>query len=117
MDTDNQVRPQAAPKEYTPEARAEWIRRYRDSGMGLKRFAAENGLKPRQLHYWVYGRRVRPARKMPAHEPVFQEIRLPEALRGVGWSAEIGWRDGTTVRFRADTDPRWVRSLLDALRP
>jgi transposase-like protein len=38
---------------FTPEVRAEWVRRYRASGLGLKRFAAENGLEPLQLHYWV----------------------------------------------------------------
>ncbi|MCP5518017.1 MAG: hypothetical protein H7A45_12265 [Verrucomicrobiales bacterium] len=34
--------------------RARWVARYRASGMGLKRFAAEHRLPPGQLHYWVY---------------------------------------------------------------
>lgn len=42
---------------FTPEQHAEWVRRYRASGQGLKRFAAENGIQPLRLHYWVYPKR------------------------------------------------------------
>ena len=52
---------------------------YRASGLGLKRFAAEHGLKVGQLHYWVYdGRKPRVAE---AAAPLFREARESVAVR------------------------------------
>jgi hypothetical protein len=102
-----------------PAERARWVGRYRESGLSLKRFAEEHGLRYPQLHYWIYGdrRRRRTARmEIPkAGPPVFREYLLsrPPAWE---WGVEIALPDGTSLRVSRGADPAWVRALLDPLR-
>lgn len=104
---------------YPPAERARWVGRYRESGLGLKRFAEEHGLRSSQLHYWVYGER--PGRRIPRAEiadagpPVFREYLLPRPPAGE-WGAEIALSDGTSLRVRSGADPLWAGALLDELR-
>ena len=95
--------------------RTRWVRRYRTSGLGLKRFAEQHGLKATQLHYWVYGAKQPRACEAPA--PLFREVRLPTPVtRPASWSAEIGLPDGTSVRLVGATDVAWTLALVEALR-
>lgn len=95
--------------------RARWVARYRASGLGLKRFAAEHGLQPGQLRYWVYAPGLVPAAEGGA--PVFQEVRWAESLsQARGWAAEIVLSSGATVRLREGVAPEWVGALIPALR-
>lgn len=95
--------------------RARWVAEYRASGLGLKQFARENGLKASQLHYWVYGAgRTRVAQ---AAKPIFREVEIPAALAmAPAWSAEIALPDGLRVRLGAGTDVAWVSTLVESLR-
>ena len=94
--------------------RARWVERYRASGLGLKRFAAEHGLKPGQLHYWVYAPGPMPAAEGEA--PVFQEVRWTGSLtHPSGWAAEIVLSSGATVRLREGVALEWAGALLQAL--
>lgn len=95
--------------------RARWVAEYRASGLGLKQFAQENGLKASQLHYWVYGAgRTCVAQ---ATKPVFREVMIPAALpMAPAWSAEIALPDGLRVRLSPGTDVAWVSSLVESLR-
>lgn len=95
--------------------RARWIRKYQASGMGLRQFAQRHGLRPGQLHYWVYHPPKPPAAKAPV--PTFQEVRLPAAGWTAGaWSTEIGLPNGTMVRLARETDVAWTIALIDGLR-
>ena len=94
--------------------RARWVARYRASGLGLKRFAAEHGLQPGQLHYWVYAPGPVPAAEGGA--PVFQEVRWTGSLTHPGgWAAEIVLSSGATVRLREGAAPGWASALIQAL--
>lgn len=95
--------------------RARWIQRYRASGLSLKRFAQQHGLKAGQLHYWVY---LCPQSAVASKAmPTFQEVHLPApALSGGSWSTEIGLPNGTTVRLARQTDLAWAKALVDCLR-
>ena len=93
----------------------EWVERYRASGLSLKLFATEHGLKAGRLHYWVYGRRGR--RTRTASSPVFHEVSVPtEWLQRPGWVAEIGLDSGMVLRLDGRADVGWVRSLVKSLR-
>jgi transposase-like protein len=95
--------------------RVRWVAEYRASGLGLKQFAHENGLKASQLHYWVYGA----GRKRVAQDakPVFREVLIPSALSmAPAWSAEIALPDGTRVLLSPGTDVAWVSTLVESLR-
>jgi hypothetical protein len=90
------------------------VARYRASGVGLKRFAAEHGLPSGQLHYWVYAPPAGPATGTDA--PVFQEVRLTGSMApSSGWAAEIALSSGATVRLREGAAPEWAVSLVQAL--
>lgn len=99
--------------------RARWVGRYRQSGLGLKRFAEEHGMRYTQLHYWIYGDRRRgrtPRVEVPeAGPPVFREYLLSRPPAGE-WGVEIALTDGTSLRVRSGADPLWVGALLDQLR-
>ncbi len=83
--------------------------------MGLEKFAQRHGLKPGQLHYWVYQTPRRLTSRATA--PTFQEVRLAIPSSSAGsWSAEIGLPDGTTVRLARETDAAWAMALIDSLR-
>jgi hypothetical protein len=103
------------------DERMRWVKRYQESGVGLKRFAEEHGLRPAQLHYWVYGRprSTSAAAQISAQppEPMFQEVIVARPLAGTGdWSAEIGLPNGSYLRLRGGTDPAWVGALLEQVR-
>ena len=94
--------------------RARWVERYRASGLGLQRFAAEHGLKPGQLHYWVYA----PGPESPAETvaPVFRELQVSGSMAAAsGWVAEVVLSSGATVRLREGAAPEWAGALVQAL--
>ena len=97
--------------------RARWVREYRASGKGLKRFADEHGLSAGQLHYWVYGGCVAKVTRSVA--PVFQEVVLPAAMsaKQADWEAEIALTDGTRIRLSRGVDVAWAANLVKSLRP
>ena len=95
-------------------ARARWVAKYRASGVGLKRFARENGLEAGQLHYWVYG--AGQARDAAA-KPLFREVRVGAPVPMTpAWSAEIVLAEGTRVRLSCGADVAWVSALVESLR-
>ena len=95
--------------------RRQWIDKYRSSGLGLKQFAHRHGLRPGQLHYWVY-QSAKPSGS-PDALPSFQEVRLPApAIASGSWSLEVGLSNGTTVRLAPETDLSRAIALIDALR-
>jgi hypothetical protein len=102
---------------YTPDEMADWVSRYRASGLGLQRFAQEHGIAVTRLHYWVYQRsRPRPT-SLEAARPVFQELKLAEGLPLLpNWAAEISLPEGLAVRFTAAAPPVWVGSVVQSLR-
>lgn len=101
----------------TPEEIAQWIARYRASGLGLQRFAKEHGLASTRLHYWVYQKSRRTHSARPDSVPtVFQELKLTKGLSALqSWAAEISLPEGMAVRFSAAASPVWIGSVVQAL--
>jgi len=129
------------------EERAEWVSRFRSSGLTQPQFAQAHGLKLGTLQRWLYGRGLIPAvkRKSPrvgvevggtgptgrtagvlqrnrrlAPKAGFQEVAmLPRWSDDASaeWAAEVTWPSGITVRFGARTEAAWIEALLGAVRP
>jgi hypothetical protein len=106
-----------------PVEQQEWVRRYRQGHLGLRRFAEVHGLRYSQLHYWIYGGRDSNPSEAPGlppdSQPVFREvqwIRPSPSQPESGWDAEIAWPDGTRLCVRRDIDPAWIASLAQAIR-
>lgn len=96
------------------EERARWVKGYRESGVGLKDFAAEHGLKAGQLHYWVYAPGRVPVRGAVA--PVFWEVRLEGNVAAwARWAAEVALPGGLVVRLSEGTELGWAGALVGAL--
>jgi hypothetical protein len=95
--------------------RARWVGQYRASGLGLKQFAQRHGLRPGQLHYWVYGLAKPQGAEGPA--PIFREVRLPAApVTPTAWSAEVALPNGTRVCLSGGTEVGWAVALVEGLR-
>lgn len=102
----------------SPGEREQWVRRYRESGQGLKHFSKEHGLRYTQLHYWIYGSRQSRHRGRASKEeanPAFQEFILAPSSKN-DWAAEIALSHGMSLRVSGSADPAWVGALLDQVR-
>jgi hypothetical protein len=106
-----------AHRAYTFTEIANWVRRYRASGIGLAAFAKAHGLSPNRLHYWIYQKAPAPHRRSNQRPPVFQELKLAPGLPLSSWGAEISLPAGLVVRFSATATPAWMNAVIQALRP
>jgi hypothetical protein len=95
--------------------RAEWITRYRSSGLRPAQFAEQHGLKLGTLRNWI---------QKEAHESSlgsettgFQELLLPSVAATGPWAAEVQLPDGVVVRLGVAATPSWIASLLKTVRP
>jgi len=101
---------------YTAEEIGDWISRYRAGGLGLRDFAAQHGLAPNRLHYWVYDKRYAKLAKPPVPVPLFQEVKLAGSWALASWAAEVRVSSGVAVRFSAAATPEWIGSVVAALQ-
>ena len=95
--------------------RAEWIARYRSSGLRAPQFAEQHGLKLGTLRNWI---------QKEAHESSlgrettgFQELLLPSVAAIGPWAAEVQLPDGVVVRLGVVATPSWIAALLKTVRP
>lgn len=96
---------------------------YRESGLSLEKFARERGIRPSQLHYWVYQKnqkaKPRSLTKDWAGSPrtVFQEVKLEAATVLLpSWAAEVSLGQGLNVRFSETAGPDWIGAVIQSLQ-
>jgi hypothetical protein len=104
-----------AHRTYTRQEIADWITRYRASGLGLEAFASKHGLPRSRLHYWIYGQRRTHLGQPNAAPAVFQELKLATGLAVSPWAVEIRLPAGPVVRFSAAASPAWMSAVVQAL--
>ena len=99
------------------------IAAYRESGLGLRRFAQDNRIPPGRLHYWIYQKRrdskLRSAAQDPkaVGEPVFREVTLGAGTSLLeSWAAEVRFAGGVSVRFSGTATPGWIGAVIQALQ-
>lgn len=104
-------------QDYHPHQIAALIARFRQSGIGLERFARNQGIPPGRLHYWVY-QKPSPARRSKSSAPIgFQEVKLASCLpASAHWAAEISLPEGLGMRVSSVAVPVWIGELVQALR-
>src|SRR4051812_24994437 len=105
-----------APKIRTPGTaqKAEWVRKYLQSGLGLREFSRQHGLGYMSLHRWVSKQRetTESERKPPRGAMDFAELKLPLDSERSNWAAELTLPNGTRLRLSKDTPPTLVEQLL-----
>jgi len=96
---------------------------YRQSGLTLKKFAREHGIRPGRLHYWVYQKNQEPNPGWLAQEPgvgptaVFQEVKFETGSALLeSWAAEVSLARGMNVRFSSTARPDWIGAVVQALQ-
>ena len=97
---------------FTPEERAQWISRFRSSGLTQAQFAQQHDLKLTTLQRWIYGRGPKQKRRTAA----FREVAVSPVWSGGVWAAEVTWPSGVTVRLGARAEAPWIEALLEAVR-
>ena len=117
MKTDNDYHPVQGSREIQA-----LIAAYRESGMGLERFAREHQIPPGRLHYWVYQKYraegVKPSRKGSRVDPLpmFQEVKLNTGSPLLAsWAAEVRLEGKRSIRFSAAADPGWIGAVIQAV--
>src|SRR5665811_417122 len=81
----------------TPKQRAQWVRRYRRSGLTQRIFAAQHGIGWSTLVRWL--RDPATAAVDPPAPPCLHEVPLSSLLGTSPWAAEITFAEGTTLRL------------------
>ena len=109
------LRPSGSPS-FSVAQRADWLARFRSSGLTLGQFAARHDLKPGRLRYWIYGK-SRSSRPVQARDSgKFVEMKMGDFLGPERWEVEIGLPGGVAVRFRAGAALDWLEAVVAAVR-
>ena len=106
--------------EFSPAEISKVLARYRQSGLGVVRFAQEQGIPRGRLHYWIYqkGRpKLRNSSRPAVSKPAFQELKIATMLPALeSWAAEVNLPGGLAVRFSQSAAVEWIGSVVQALR-
>jgi len=97
---------------FSLDERAQWVSRYRSSGLTQAQFAQQNGLKLATLRWWIYG----PRRKQQPSATGFREMAVSPLWPAGAWAAELTWPSGMTMRLGAQAEAAWIEALLKAVR-
>jgi transposase-like protein len=82
--------------------RAQWARRYYQSGLGQREFAARHRLRLSTLQRWV--------RQHPRIAGAFTELKLPALSQR--WAVEWVRGDGSILRLAHDAPGAWLQHLV-----
>ena len=100
----------------TPAEKAEWAKRFVESGLSLRKFSTQHALPRQSLWRWVS--RSRKPGPEEAVEPAssslaaFKEIKLAAGLERSNWSAELSFPNGIVLRLSKDVPPGLLEQLL-----
>ena len=98
-------------RKFTASERADWVARYRQSGLTQSAFARQRGLPLGTLHQWLHRFKDYPS---PPQPPIFKELILPASAPA--WSAEISLGQDCIVRLGASASPEFVVQVVNRLR-
>jgi hypothetical protein len=97
----------------TAQQRAEWARKFAQSGLGQREFCREHGLVLVTLQRWL-ARVEGPGPQSPnaRPEPHFTEVKLISPPGPDRWAAELNRPNGWTLRLAHDVPPGLIEQLL-----
>jgi transposase-like protein len=98
------------------EARAQWVKRFSESGLSLREFSAQNGLGYMSLWRWVKRAKAKQspdrAVEMQPEATTFTEIKLVPSLESSTWVAELSLPQGKVLRLSKDVPASMLEQLL-----
>src|SRR5579864_5157324 len=98
--------------EATAGEKAEWVRRFMESGLSIRKFSAQHALPRMSLWRWVNQARDKTVPVTPAAVPAFREIKLLPSVERSDWVAELSWPNGKVLRFAKEVPSALVEQLL-----
>lgn len=93
------------------EEKAQWVKRFLESGLSLREFSEQNGLGYMSLWRWSHNVCKPAVSSADSAAPTFAEIRLAPALEP-GWVAEWKLPSGAVLRLSKDVPPTMLEVLL-----
>lgn len=107
----------APPRQYyaTPAQRAEWVRRFGESGLSIREFSQRHGLALSTIQRWVASSRTSASAVAapPRSEPVaFTEVKVSALAAGPNWAAELCRPNGSILRLTRELSPALLEQLL-----
>jgi len=98
---------------YSAAEKAEWVRKYRESGLSQREFSKQAAIEYMSLYRWA--RKLRessqPGQKESKSSVAFAELKLP-ATQPCDWAVELALANGTVLRLSKDTPSTLVDQLL-----
>jgi transposase-like protein len=118
-ETNSEARqPTAAParklRTFSAEEKAEWVKKYEQSGLTLPQFSKQAGLEYVSLYRWT---RKQSETGSPVEKSIqgaidFAELKLPASHQRSDWAVELALANGTVLRLTKDAPPTLVDQLL-----
>ena len=110
------IAPPAKRFQVTAEQKVQWVRRFIESGLSIRKFSAQNGLPQMSLCRWVNRARGnqstdRAVEAQPA-APAFTEIKLVPSVERSDWVAELSLSNGKVLRLSKEVPAAMLEQLL-----
>jgi hypothetical protein len=97
-------------KQLKPEHKAEWVRRLKESGLSLRKFSAQYGLRVSSLCSWA---NREGEGSVGCSAPTFVEVKLPAlGSEQPRWVAELALGNGKALRISAEVPEVMLEQLL-----
>ena len=97
--------------EVTAAEKAEWVRRFKESGLSLRKFSEQYGLRWASL--WQWTSKYPSADVNSANTPGFVEVQLRPALASApAWSVELTFSNGNILRMCGEVPDGILQQVL-----
>ena len=108
--------PAFKPFSASAEEKAQWVKRFIESGLSIRKFSAQNGLPKMSLWRWVNKAKAKqtPDGAVAVHPavPAFTEIKLLPPVERSAWVAELSSPNGQVLRLSKDVPAALLEELL-----
>jgi len=96
----------------TEEEKAEWVRRFRESGLSFRKFSAQHAVPLMSLWRWANQPKDPQGVAASSARPEFEEIKLPASVVRSDWAAELSLPNGTVLRLSQEVPAAMLDQLL-----
>jgi len=91
------------------EEKAQWVKRFHESGLSLRKFSSQHPVSLTSLCRWVKEAKDQGA---PCLAPQFEELTLPPLAADSDWAAELTLPNGTVLRLSKEVPATMLDQLL-----
>ena len=97
--------------EVTPAEKAEWVKRFKESRLSLRKFSEQYGLRLSSL--WQWSSKYSSADVKPPNTPAFVEVQLRPALASEpAWSVELSFANDNILRIFGEVPAGILHQVL-----